>query len=111
MVPEGVSLSHGINEKDSFPTLNWPLSGRGKQIGSLALEFLQVVEIGAAIGAADVVEVEADVVFEAGVERAEEVAAELVARRATDALAPPDGPDRVFAAIDLFEDFLKLLAE
>src|SRR5262249_46270054 len=78
------------------------------RLHSPALELFQVVEVGLAVRAADGFEVEFDVVFEPGVDRAEQVAAELLARRATDPVPTPDRPDRVLAAVHLLEHLLQL---
>src|SRR5690242_2438103 len=71
----------------------------------LRLELPQVVQVGLAVGAADDIEVEADVIEQFLVARAEQKAAQLIASGATDAFAPPDGPGGVLAAIFLVEHF------
>src|SRR5262249_37195631 len=62
-------------------------------------DFLQVVEVGLAEGAADDFEVEVDEVNEFRVTGSEQVATELLAGQATDALASPNRADGVLAAV------------
>ena len=64
----------------------------------LLLEGLQVGEVGQAVGAGDGLQVEFDVVLEFIVEHLEEVAAELLAGRAGETFAAPDGAEGVIIA-------------
>src|SRR5579885_3676187 len=75
-----------------------PLAGGGDV---LLLKGLQVSEVGQAVGAGDRLQVEFDVVLHLVVEDLQEIAAELLAGRASEALAAPDRAERVFAAVAL----------
>src|SRR5262249_10542390 len=78
--------------------------------GGLFLERLQVRQVRSAKRAADRLQVTLDVVAPGGVEVAEEKAAELLAGGTTEALAAPDGPERVLAAIALLHQGTQGLA-
>src|SRR5262249_45979473 len=65
------------------------------------LERLQVGQVGHAVRAADRVQVEVDIILRPLVEDLEKIAAQLLARRAGQALAPPDGAEGMIAAVPL----------
>src|SRR5688572_25243869 len=81
------------------------IANRESHIPSLpSLHLTQVVEVGLTVGAADRVEVETYVVEQFRVARAEQKPTELIARRATDALTPPDRAGGVLASVFLLEN-------
>ena len=62
---------------------------------------MQVGQVGRAVGTADRLEVEVDVLLPRLVVHLEEVTAQLLARQTGQPLAPPDGAERVLAAVAL----------
>ena len=59
----------------------------------------EILQARLAVTAFDDIQMEAEVVFLPGVEDAEEMAAELFARRAAETMAAPDGAERVDAGV------------
>jgi hypothetical protein len=80
-------------------------------VSRVLLAGLEVGEVGLAVRATDRLQVELDVVLKAGIEGLEEEGAELFASRAAKPMPPPNGPDRVFAAVPFLEDHGELAAE
>jgi hypothetical protein len=97
--------------KKTSAGLEKPPSARLNLRPGILLPGLEVGEIGLAERAGDGLQVELDVILEAGFEGLEEVGTELLAGRATQPLPPPDGPDCVFAAVALLEHHRELAAE
>ena len=71
----------------------------------------QVGEVGEAVGAADGLQVEFEVILLALVEYLEQETTERFARGAGEALAPPDRAERVVAPVALLHRLLELAAQ
>ncbi len=80
-------------------------------LGGFLLLVLQIGQIRLAEGAADGLEVELDVALLVLGEHAQQEAAELLAARTAQAMAPPDRADAMLAAIAFLRQEAKLLAE
>src|SRR5262245_36428657 len=79
--------------------------------GGVAVLVLEVGEVRLAVGAIDHLEVKSQVRLERRIERVEEIAAELLARGTAEAMAAPDGAERMLAAILLAQELPQLLAQ